>query len=179
MRPKWKKRLPFLLLVIPALYVGTFKVLMPRVLPTVRPMVEETAAQYINGKLHIDRIEVSPDLTFRIKDSAIYDRAGILVAKIPEVAVRVNPLNLLLGHGTSRMVSLVAINNPTVYMVMDSSDRWNVENLIKKSESSSEDFRGLVTVNRGSIQLSTPYGTWHVGASGSIDLVRNIRLKTL
>ena len=173
MRPKWKKRLPFLLLVIPALYVGTFKVLMPRVLPTVRPMVEETAAQYINGKLHIDRIEVSPDLTFRIKDSAIYDRAGILVAKIPEVAVRVNPLNLLLGHGTSRMVSLVAINNPTVYMVMDSSDRWNVENLIKKSESSSEDFRGLVTVNRGSIQLSTPYGTWHVGASGSIDLVHN------
>ena len=148
MRPKWKKRLPFLLLVIPALYVGTFKVLMPRVLPTVRPMVEETAAQYINGKLHIDRIEVSPDLTFRIKDSAVYDRAGILVAKIPEVAVRVNPLNLLLGHGISRMVSLVAINNPTVYMVMDSSDRWNVENLIKKSESSSEDFRGLVTVNR-------------------------------
>ena len=56
MRPKWKKRLPFLLLVIPALYVGTFKVLMPRVLPTVRPMVEETAAQYINGKLHFDLI---------------------------------------------------------------------------------------------------------------------------
>ena len=115
MRPKWKKRLPFLLLVIPALYVGTFKVLMPRVLPTVRPMVEETAAQYINGKLHIDRIEVSPDLTFRIKDSAVYDRAGILVAKIPEVAVRVNPLNLLLGHGISRMVSLVAINNLDVH----------------------------------------------------------------
>jgi translocation and assembly module TamB len=173
MRPQWKKRLPVILCLIAVLYLAFWKVVLPMGLDKVRPFVERTADTYVNGKLHIGKIEASPDLSFTVRDSLLRDKKGEIVARVPAISFYVNPLNLLRGSGTLGIVTNITLERPEVHMIMDHKDRWNVEDLLKKTESSNEDFKGNVVIRSGKALVSTPYGTWDVGINGKVDLSRN------
>ena len=45
--------------------------------------------------------------------------------------------------------------------------------LLKESQSSSTDFKGLIAIRDGSVELRLPYGTWQAGVEGTIDPSRN------
>jgi translocation and assembly module TamB len=173
MRSQWKKRLPVFIFLMLVLYLFLWKAVLPTGLDKVRPFVEQTAETYLNGELHIGKIEASPDLCFTVRDGLLRDKNGQEVARIPALSISVNPLNLLRGSGALGMVTTITVKEPVISLVMDGQDRWNVENLLKKTESGNEDFKGKVLISDGTANIMTPYGQWQLGVDGTVDLARN------
>lgn len=173
MRFRMKKWLPVCAIVLAGVHLAVWKVVLPGGLEQAKPFIEQTAEAYINGKLHIEKIETSPDLSFTVRDASLCDENGSLIAAIPVLSFSVNPLRLLTGGGAFGMVSTIRIDRPTVHMVMDREDKWNVEHILKDTGTSNTDFKGRILIQDGTLDLETPYGNWQVGTGGSIDLSRN------
>jgi translocation and assembly module TamB len=173
MRFRMKKWLPVCAIVLVSAHLVVWKVVLPKGLEQAKPFIEQTAEAYINGKLHIEKIEASPDLSFTVREASLRDENDTLIAHVPALSFYVNPLRLLTGGGAFGTVSTITLDHPSVNMVMDDQDKWNVEHLLKDTGSSNTDFKGRVYIKEGTLNLSTPFGSWQVGADGSIDLAKN------
>ena len=77
--------------VLVLLYLLLWKLLLPAGLQRAVPLVEQTAAEYLNGQLQMDTMEVSPDLTFTARNVRLEDASGNPVARIPALSLRLDP----------------------------------------------------------------------------------------
>ena len=173
MGTKGKRRLGILAGVLVLLYLVLWKVILPAGLERAIPLVEQTAGGYINGQLQMETMEVSPDLTFTARNLRLEDEQGNLVAQVPALSLQVDPLKFLTGSGAVGTVTRITLDGPRLYLVQNDRQEWNVAHLLKESQSSSTDFKGLIAIRDGSVELRLPYGTWQAGVEGTIDPSRN------
>lgn len=168
-----KKRLGILAGVLVLLYLVLWKVILPAGLERAIPLVEQTAGGYINGQLQMETMDVSPNLTFTARNLRLEDEQGNLVAQVPALSLQVDPLKFLTGSGAVGTVTRITLDGPRLYLVQNDRQEWNVAHLLKESQSSSTDFKGLIAIRDGSVELRLPYGTWQAGVEGTIDPSRN------
>ena len=173
MGTKGKRRLGILAGVLVLLYLVLWKGILPAGLERAIPLVEQTAGGYINGQLQMETMEVSPDLTFTARNLRLEDEQGNLVAQVPALSLQVDPLKFLTGSGAVGTVTRITLDGPRLYLVQNDRQEWNVAHLLKESQSSSTDFKGLIAIRDGSVELRLPYGTWQAGVEGTIDPSRN------
>lgn len=173
MGTKGKRRLGILAGVLVLLYLVLWKVILPAGLERAIPLVEQTAGEYINGQLQMETMDVSPDLTFTARNLRLEDEQGNLVAQVPALSLQVDPLKFLTGSGAVGTVTRITLDGPRLHLVQNDRQEWNVAHLLKESQSSSTDFKGLIAIRDGSVELRLPYGTWQAGVEGTIDPSRN------
>lgn len=173
MGTKGKRRLGILAGVLVLLYLVLWKVILPAGLERAIPLVEQTAGEYINGQLQMETMDVSPDLTFTARNLRLEDEQGNLVAQVPALSLQVDPLKFLTGSGAVGTVTRITLESPRLHLVQNDRQEWNVAHLLKESQSSSTDFKGLIAIRDGSVELRLPYGTWQAGVEGTIDPSRN------
>ena len=149
MGTKGKRRLGILAGVLVLLYLVLWKVILPAGLERAIPLVEQTAGGYINGQLQMETMEVSPDLTFTARNLRLEDEQGNLVAQVPALSLQVDPLKFLTGSGAVGTVTRITLDGPRLYLVQNDRQEWNVAHLLKESQSSSTDFKGLIAIRDG------------------------------
>ena len=158
-----KKRLAVLAGVLVLLYLILWKVILPAGLERAIPLVEDTAGEYLNGQLQMETMEVGPDLTFTARNLRLADQGGKLVAEVPALSLHLDPLKLLTGSGTLGMVSRITLEGPRLFLVQDERQEWNIAHLLKESQSSSTEFKGMIVLKNGTVDLQLPYGNWQAG----------------
>lgn len=167
--PKIVKVIIIVIAALAALYMGIMQLILPHYVSALVPTVESTAADYINGKVNIGQINLSPGLTITAGDISVANNKGEEVVQIPSVDIGISLWGGLQSKSTLGAINSIRINNPVVTMSMDKQDKWNVSGLIKQSESKSNDFKGKIYVNNGHLLVNTPYGRWEAGVQGKID----------
>lgn len=166
---KLLKVLGVFLVVLAAAYGLLMKYLLPSYLTSALPLAEKTATTYINGKVNIGDIGISPRFGLTIGDISVSNSKGDEVLNVPSLEVGLSPLGAIQGKSAASAVSSVRINNPVLHVTMNKEDKWNVSGLIKPTEESSNAFKGKVYVNNGHILVKTPYGNWEAGVQGVVD----------
>lgn len=168
-----KKRLGVLLGTLVLLYLVLWKLVLPAGLQRAVPLVEQTAAEYLNGQLQMDAMEVSPDLTFTARNVRLDDASGKPVARIPALSLRLDPLKVLQGSSSVGMITRITLHQPELYLAQGEDQQWNVANLLKPSQSTSTDFKAPIMIEKGRVTLTVPYGSWQAGLDGRVDTSGN------
>ena len=159
-------------LILAALLMGYFAVLrlfMPGFLQQMIPLVETTAAEYVNGEINIGSLHVSDSLQIAADDVAVYDTKGKLVASSPSVTVSFNLWKGLMQADPIKAVNKIIVNRPVFHLQMDEKEHWNVKDVIKQREPEKSRFAGIVKIVGGRSEVATPFGNWNFGVDGSID----------
>lgn len=70
------------------------------------------------------------------------------------------------------------MEKPTIYLTLNKTERWNVQDFLKPSDSDETPFYGILDIANGHIVTKTPYGEWDFGLNGSVDggVIRNLLL---
>ena len=159
-------------LILAALLMGYFAVLrlfMPGFLQQMIPLVQTTAAEYVNGEINIGSLHVSDSLRLAADDVAVFDKNGKLVASAPSVTVSFDLLKGLMQADPIKAVNTINVNQPVFHLHMDEKEHWNVKDVIKQREKEKSRFAGIVRINDGRSEVATPFGNWSFGVDGSID----------
>lgn len=130
-----------IVVVLCAIYAVLTQFVMPRVLTQALPYAQNLAANYINGSVSIGKIEWNGGFTVILRDVEVDDVQHRPVAKLPETRVTVNPFMAL--SSTDKAISAVAIREPVLYVTQDTQGKWNIQNLMKPSQSDTTPFTAL------------------------------------
>ena len=119
MKPKIFKIVGALVVVLIVAYMAMLKLILPAYLTTVIPTVETLATNYINGKVNIGQISLSPDLTIRAGDISVVNNKGDELAQVPSLSIGINPLKGISAKSALGAVSSITINNPVLKLRMN------------------------------------------------------------
>ncbi|HEX2570665.1 MAG TPA: hypothetical protein VH877_14000 [Polyangia bacterium] len=97
----------------------------------VRRQIDRAASQSLNGRVEIGAMGGSILQGLLLHDVAVRDAHGDLVARARTVAVRYNPIDLLLGR---RRIGRLGLVSPELRLVEDGHGRLNVSTLVRESE---------------------------------------------
>ena len=61
------------------------------------------------------------------------------------------------------------MEKPTIYLTLNKTEQWNVQDFLKTSDSDETPFYGILDIANGHIVTKTPYGEWDFGLNGSVD----------
>lgn len=165
-----------LLIVLAALLVAYFVVLrlfMPGFLQRMIPLVETTAAEYVNGEINIGALHISDSLQLAADDITVFDKQGKLVAAAPSIKISFNFWQGLMQGDPIKAVNTINVNQPIFHLRMDEKENWNIKDVIKQREPEKSRFTGNVKINDGRSEVITPYGSWTFGINGTIDAAAN------
>lgn len=158
-----------ILAVLIIIYMAVINLFLPPYLEKAIPLVEKMAAEYLNGQLQIKELSVSGALELKAKQLVLLDAKKQKVAELPELVISVNPLAALWGNSPVKAVSTIELIQPTVYLEMAADETWNLETILKPSETTNDDFQGLVQIKNGLLKVTTADGQWDVGIKGTVD----------
>lgn len=140
------------------LYYVLVTYVVPGYIRQLLPQAEDLAQEYINGSVQIGGVVWEGGLSAEVNDVIIRDKDGEKVAELPKTVVSLKPWLAL--QDPARAVSRVRLIKPQVWLAMDSNEQWNMQHLLKPSESEETPFYGLLQAEDCALQVSTPYGSW-------------------
>lgn len=165
-----KKYLQFLgslIILLAAGYIFLVHTVMPSYIKQMLPQAEQLAAQYINGSVSIGGLKWDGGLTAEVIDVTVKDAAGAKVAELPRTVVTLRPWLAL--EKTERALSRVELVRPKVYLTMNEQSKWNMQNLLKPSDSSETPFYGTLSVTDGELIVQMPQGKWSFEVDGNVN----------
>ena len=68
-----------------------------------------------------------------------------------------------------KAVSKVELMRPHVYLVMDASKQWNMQHLLKPSDSEETPFYGTLAISDGQLHIDMPQGKWDINVAGTVN----------
>lgn len=157
MQKLWKLILAGIVL-LSMLYYALVAYVVPGYIRQLLPQAEGLAREYINGSVQIGGVVWNGGLSAEVNDVIICDKDGEKVAELPKTIVSLKPWLAL--QEPARAVSRVKLIKPQVWLVMGDDEQWNMQHLLKPSESEETPFYGLLQAEDCSLQVSTPYGHW-------------------
>ncbi len=131
------------------------------------PQIEAMAPEYINGAVTVGGIEWDGGLSAQITDITVKDTKGEKIAVVPRTVVQLNPLKAM--EKPAKAVTKIDLMRPEVFLTMDAREEWNMQHLLKESDSSETPFYGVIYVTDGVLHLTMPEGQWDFGVNASVD----------
>lgn len=165
-----KKYLQFLgalIILLAAGYIFLVHTVMPSYIKQMLPKAEQLAQEYINGSVKIGGLKWDGGLTAEVTDVTITDAQGAKVAELPRTVVTLRPWLAL--DKAARAVSRIDVQRPKVYLSMNEQEKWNMQTLLKPSESSETPFYGTLDVQQGELVVAMPQGQWSFGVDGNVN----------
>ena len=95
------------------------------------------------------------------------DKKQQLIADLPNVKLHISPWHALFN--TNKALDRVSLEKPTIYLTLNKTEQWNVQDFLKPSDSDETPFYGILDIANGHIVTKTPYGEWDFGLNGSVD----------
>ena len=140
---------------------------MPGYLAQIPPLVSNLAKDYITGSIDIARVEWNGALELSVFDVQVKDKKQQLIADLPNVKLHISPWHALFN--TNKALDRVSLEKPTIYLTLNKTEQWNVQDFLKPSDSDETPFYGILDIANGHIVTKTPYGEWDFGLNGSVD----------
>lgn len=132
------------------------------------PAVESMASDYINGKLKIEGFTWNGGLSFEVKNIVVTDKNQVDVIVLPKTIVTLKPWLGVLDKG-EKAVSKIEFIDPEVFLTMDQKEKWNLQSLLKPSDSEDTPFYGQAMVTNGKLHVSMPQGKWDFGVNAIVE----------
>lgn len=164
-----KKYLQFiacLAVLLTAGYIFLVNTVMPRYIRQMLPKIELLADDYINGSITIGNLTWDGGLSAEATDVIVKDSNGNQIAELPRTVLTLRPW--LAIDKPARALSRIELVRPKVYLTMDDKEKWNMQNLLKPSDSTETPFYGLLDIQNAELILGMPQGKWHFGVDGNI-----------
>lgn len=96
----------------------------------------------------------------QLYDVSVRDSRGGLIASGPKVTVVYNPFALLGGSAAVEAVTGLSLDEPRITLERRTDGKWNIDELLDKTRSGDSPFKGIITVNRGTVSVAAPEGRW-------------------
>lgn len=164
---KYFRFIAVLVMLLSAGYIFLVRTVMPSYIRQVLPQAEGLASSFINGNIAIGDLTWNGGLSAEVGNIVIKDDKGIKVAEIPRTIVHLRPW-LALDKGV-KAVSKVELMRPHVYLVMDASKQWNMQHLLKPSDSEETPFYGTLAISDGQLHIDMPQGKWDINVAGTVN----------
>ena len=140
---------------------------MPSYIKQTLPQIEQLAAQYINGSVSIGGLKWDGGLSAEVTDVTVKNAQGAKVAELPRTIITLRPW--LATQKAERALSRIDLVRPKVYLTQDDNEKWNMQNLLKPSDSSETPFYGTLSIDKGELVVATPQGEWSFGVDGNVN----------
>ncbi len=164
---KYFRFIAVLVMLLSAGYIFLVRTVMPSYIRQVLPQAEGLASSFINGNIAIGDLTWNGGLSAEVGNIVIKDDKGIKVAEIPRTIVHLRPW-LALDKGV-KAVSRVELMRPHVYLVMNENKQWNMQNLLKPSDSEETPFYGTLAISDGQLHIDMPQGKWDINVAGTVN----------
>ncbi len=164
---KYFRFIAVLVMLLSAGYIFLVRTVMPSYIRQVLPQAEGLASSFINGNIAIGDLTWNGGLSAEVGNIVIKDDKGIKVAEIPRTIVHLRPW-LALDKGV-KAVSKVELMRPHVYLVMNENKQWNMQNLLKPSDSEETPFYGTLAISDGQLHIDMPQGKWDINVAGTVN----------
>ncbi len=164
---KYLRFLGCLFVLLAAGYIFLVHTVMPRYIKQMLPQAEQLATGYINGSVSIGGLTWNGGLTAEVTDVTVKDAAGGKVAELPRTLVTLKPWLAL--DKPARALSRIELVRPKVYLSMDAEEKWNMQNLLKPSDSDETPFYGTLSLTDAQLVLQMPQGQWSFGVDGNVN----------
>ena len=165
-----KKYLQFvgaLIILLAAGYIFLVHTVMPKYIKQAIPQMQQLAAEYINGSVSIGGLKWEGGLTAELTDVVVKDAKGEKVAELPRTVLTLRPW--LAMQKPERALSRIDVMRPKIYLTMNDKNKWNMQNLLKPSDSEKTPFYGTLAVDKGELVVTMPQGKWQFGVEGNIN----------
>lgn len=165
-----KKYLQFvgaLIILLAAGYIFLVHTVMPKYIKQAIPQMQQLAAEYINGSVSIGGLKWEGGLTAELTDVVVKDAKGEKVAELPRTVLTLRPW--LAMQKPERALSRIDVMRPKIYLTMNDKNKWNMQNLLKPSDSEETPFYGTLAVDKGELVVTMPQGKWQFGVEGNIN----------
>ena len=153
--------------IVGIVYYSIIKFIVPGYLAQIPPLVSNLAKDYITGSIDIARVEWNGALELSVFDVQVKDKKQQLIADLPNVKLHISPWHALFN--TNKALDRVSLEKPTIYLTLNKTEQWNVQDFLKPSDSDETPFYGILDIANGHIVTKTPYGEWDFGLNGSVD----------
>ena len=140
-----KKYLQFvgaLIILLAAGYIFLVQTVMPKYIKQAIPQLQQLATEYINGSVSIGGLKWEGGLTAELTDIVVKDAQGGKVAELPRTVLTLRPW--LAMQKPERALSRVDLVRPKIYLTMNDKNKWNMQNLLKPSDSEETPFYGML-----------------------------------
>ena len=153
---KWINAVASLIFV---LAVTAYLLLRPVVVQNLEPVLEEAAAERVNGTVTWSAVDLDPSFDLAFSDFSLKDADGKDVLAAPSLTVRWTVAGAFdawkNGKGPAAMVKDVVIDAPSLHIREKEDHTWNVQNLLKpQKEETPDTFKGRVLVQTGTADVS-------------------------
>lgn len=165
-----KKYLSILLALLGVLAAGyTYLVrnVVPGYIKEILPQVEQMAPEYINGAVQIGGLRWGGGLSAELTEVVVKDAQGATVAELPRTLVELRPWLAL--DKAAKALHRVELVRPKVYLTLDEQEKWNMQNLMKPSDSSETPFYGTLQLDEAELIVTMPEGQWRFGVDGTVN----------
>ena len=133
----------------------------PIITQNLEPVIKDAAGERINGTLTWTMMDLDPNYDLSFTDLELKDAKGEVVFKSPSLAIGWSASALynyaFKDGGIADVVKTVTIEDPEVHLSKSEDGLWNVEKILKPSDSSDNGtFTGQVIVKDGKASISAP-----------------------
>ena len=152
-----KKYLQFvgaLIILLAAGYIFLVHTVMPKYIKQAIPQMQQLATKYINGSVSIGGLKWEGGLTAELTDVVVKDAKGEKVAELPRTVLTLRPW--LAMQKPERALSRIDVMRPKIYLTMNDKNKWNMQNLLKPSDSEETPFYGTLAVDKGELVVTMP-----------------------
>lgn len=164
---KGKNLLMAIVVTLVAAYYGLVTHVVPKYIDQMIPVVETMAKDYIHGSVQIGSMHWGGGLSAEINDIVVKDNDKENVAVLPKTVVHFRPW-LALG-GVEKALTRVDLFKPEVFLTMDAKRQWNMQHLLKPSDSTETPFYGLLEVEEGLLHVGMPGSKWSLPVTGEVN----------
>lgn len=141
----------------------------PSVMEKIKNDAEVQARDFVNGEVQIGEIEIKNINKINISKINIFTENQHEVIYIPEMEVSIDIWQALTAKEPAKAVSIVEIKNSIVNLEMNAEKVWNIDKLLKPTDSTESFFTGIIRIKDSKINITTPYGFWTTSLAGDID----------
>lgn len=156
-----------LIILLAAGYIFLVHTVMPKYIKQAIPQMQQLATKYINGSVSIGGLKWEGGLTAELTDVVVKDAKGEKVAELPRTVLTLRPW--LAMQKPERALSRIDVMRPKIYLTMNDKNKWNMQNLLKPSDSEETPFYGTLAVDKGELVVTMPQGKWQFGVEGNIN----------
>ena len=119
--------------IVGIVYYSIIKFIVPGYLAQIPPLVSNLAKDYITGSIDIARVEWNGALELSVFDVQVKDKKQQLIADLPNVKLHISPWHALFN--TNKALDRVSLEKPTIYLTLNKTEQWNVQDFLKPSDS--------------------------------------------